>query len=439
MKNVLRAGLTGDRRGTRGNKGNRQGIASKAIACPGYAGNLHKSTQLLALQTREFACFARFFDIYTLSDSLPAPASATAPLPRWSVIAPLIGWLLLGTTQLNLNLSGGLDLLYSMLLAAGLFASVLAAVHHAEVVAHRVGEPYGTLVLALAVTVIEVALIVSLMLAGGPSTSALARDTVFAAVMIILNGMVGLCLLMGASRFKEQTFGLYGVSASLATLAAIAVLTLVLPNYTTSVPGPAYSASQLAFIAVVALVLYGMFVLVQTVRHRDYFLPSHAVGDEEVHAAPPSNKAAGISALLLLLCLVAVVLLAKGLAPVIEATVAAMGAPKALVGVIIAAVVLLPEALAALRAARANRLQTSLNLALGSALASIGLTIPAVAIVSLLTGWTLTLGLDTKSSVLLLLSLFVASLSLGTGRTTVLQGTVHLVIFAVYLFTTIVP
>ena len=387
--------------------------------------------------------FASFFEIYTLSDSLPHPASATTPLPRWSIAAPLIGWLLLGSTQLNLGLSGGLALLHSVLLAIGLFASVLAAVHHAEVVAHRVGEPYGTLVLALAVTVIEVALIVSLMLAGGPSTSALARDTVFAAVMLILNGMVGLCLLMGGSRFKEQTFGLLGVSASLATLAAISVLTLVLPNYTTTAPGPVYSPSQLAFIAVISLVLYGTFVLVQTVRHRDYFLPSDATGmaagDEEIHASPPSDKAAGLSALLLLVCLVAVVLLAKGLAPTIEVAVAAMGAPKALVGVIIAAVVLLPEGVAALRAARANRLQTSLNLALGSALASIGLTIPAVAMVSLLTGWTLTLGLDTKSSVLLLLSLFVTSLSLGTGRTTVLQGTVHLVIFAVYLFTTIVP
>lgn len=387
--------------------------------------------------------FCKLFEIYTLSDSFPHPASATAPLPRWSIAAPLMGWLLLGSTQLNLGLSDSSALLHSMLLAAGLFASVLAAVHHAEVVAHRVGEPYGTLVLALAVTVIEVALIVSLMLAGGPSTSALARDTVFAAVMLILNGMVGLCLLMGGSRFKEQTFGLLGVSASLATLAAISVLTLVLPNYTTTAPGPVYSPSQLAFIAVVSLVLYGTFVLVQTVRHRNYFLPSDATGkaasDEEAHAAPPSNKAAALSALLLLVCLVAVVLLAKGLAPTIEAAVAAMGAPKALVGVIIAAVVLLPEGVAALRAARANRLQTSLNLALGSALASIGLTIPAVAIVSLLTGWTLTLGLDTKSSVLLLLSLFVTSLSLGTGRTTVLQGTVHLVIFAVYLFTTIVP
>lgn len=355
-------------------------------------------------------------------------------LPLWSLMAPLVGWLLMGGMWLG---AGGS--LYAVLLTAGMMACVLAAVHHAEVIAHRLGEPYGTLVLAVAVTTIEVALIVSLMLSGGPSTTALARDTVFAAVMIILNGMVGLCLLAGSSRHGEQRFGLFGVSASLATLAAISVLTLVLPNYTTTVPGPFYSPGQLSFIAVVSLALYGTFVLVQTVRHRDYFLPDEAITNEEVHAAPPGNRVALTSAALLLACLAAVVLLAKALAPLIKSAVAQAGAPKALVGVVIAAVVLLPEGLAALRAARANRLQTSLNLALGSALASIGLTIPAVAIVSIATGLTLTLGLDDKSCVLLLLSLFVASLSLGTGRTTVLQGVVHLVIFASYLFTTVIP
>jgi Ca2+:H+ antiporter len=257
--------------------------------------------------------------------------------------------------------------------------------------------------------------------------------------MLILNGIVGLCLLVGGSRHREQSFGQHGVSASLATLAAIAVLTLVLPNFTTSLPGPVYNPSQLAFIAVISLVLYGTFALVQTVRHRDYFLPAEAATDATAHAERPGPGAAALAGGLLLACLAAVVLLGKALSPSIEAAVAAAGAPKALVGIIIAAVVLLPEALAALRAAQANRLQTSLNLAIGSALASIGLTIPAVAIVALATGWTLTLGIDPKSTVLLLLSLMVATLSLGTGRTTVLQGVVHLVIFAVYLFTTIVP
>lgn len=354
-----------------------------------------------------------------------------APLPLWSVAWPLVAWCLLAG-----NMTGMAGAWWITLLAAGLVGAVLAAVHHAEVVAHQVGEPYGTLVLALAITVIEVALIVSMMLAGGPQTTALARDTVFAAVMLILNGIVGLCLLAGGSKHREQTFGQLGVSASLTTLAAIAVLTLVLPNYTTSIPGPVYSSSQLAFVAVVSLVLYGTFVLVQTVRHRDYFLPQDA---EDAHAEPPGVKVAMASGSLLLAGLIAVVLLAKALAPTIEAAVDQAGAPKAVVGIIIAMVVLLPEGLAAYRAAQANRLQTSLNLALGSALASIGLTIPAVAIVSLATGWTLTLGLDVKSVVLLLLSLFVTSLSLSTGRTTVLQGTVHLVLLATYLFTTIVP
>jgi Ca2+:H+ antiporter len=363
------------------------------------------------------------------------PMSRSSALPLWSLLAPLAGWVLL----CSLWLWGGTGGFYVALLAAGMLACVLAAVHHAEVIAHKVGEPYGTLVLAVAVTVIEVALIVSLMLTGGPATTALARDTVFAAVMIILNGMVGLCMLVGGSRFGEQHFGLYGVSASLATLAAIAVLTLVLPNYTTSVAGPFYTVGQLGFIAVVSLALYGTFVLVQTVRHRDYFLPVQGSADEDAHAQPPSVQVALASLGLLLTCLAAVVLLAKSLAPAIEAAVLGAGAPLAVVGVIIAAVVLLPEGLAALRAARANRLQTSLNLALGSALASIGLTIPAVAIVSISTGWTLTLGLDAKSSILLMLSLLVATLSLGTGRTTVLQGVVHLVIFATYLFTTLFP
>lgn len=358
----------------------------------------------------------------------------TPAIPNWTVAAPVAAAILLG-----LHIGGVQGGLWTLLLTCTLFSTVMAAVHHAEVVAHRVGEPYGTLVLALAITIIEVALIVSLMLSGGPSTSALARDTVFAAVMLILNGMVGLCLLIGASRYGEQSFSLFGVSASLTTLAAIAMLTMVLPNYTTSVPGPIYSTSQLAFVALVSLVLYGTFVLVQAVRHRDYFLPPQALQDEEAHAAPPSNTTTLVSGFLLMSSLIAVVLLAKTLAPSVESMVTHWGAPKALVGIIIAAVVLLPEGVAAVRAASANRLQTSLNLALGSALASIGLTIPAVAVVSIATGWTLTLGLDNKSTVLLVLSLFVCTLSLSTGRTTILQGTVHLVLLATYLFTTIVP
>lgn len=326
-----------------------------------------------------------------------------------------------------------------LMVIAGLavIGGVFSAVHHAEVVAHRVGEPYGTLVLALAVTVIEVALIVSVMIAGGPDKAGLARDTVFAAVMIICNGLVGLCLLSGGVRHFEQGFQLQGALAALAVLAALTTLSLVLPNFATTLPGPVLSNAQLAFAGVASLVLYVSFVFVQTVRHRDYFLPENA--DLEDHAAPPSRQIAIVSLGLLVLSLVGVVGLAKVLTPTIEAGVAFVGAPKAVVGIAIAALVLLPEGLSALRAARSNRLQTSMNLALGSALASIGLTIPAVAAVSLLLDQPLLLGLGGKETVLLGLTLLLCVITLGTGRTTVLQGIVHLVVFSAFLFFAFVP
>ena len=321
-----------------------------------------------------------------------------------------------------------------------LVTCVLAAVHHAELVAQRLGEPLGTFLLALAVTTIEVGLIVALMLSGGPAAAAVARDAVFASVMIILNGMVGISLLVAALRHGEQSFNLYGVNATLSALAAISVITLVLPNATTSVPEQGYSTGQLAFVAVAALVLYGVFALVQAVRRRDYFLTtSGATLGISGPSAPPEAGVTGFAAGLLLSSLGVVVLLSKSLAPTIEAAVDAAGAPRAVVGVAIAAIVLLPEGLAALKAARANRLQSSLNLALGSAMASIGLTIPAVAAVSIATGWTLVLGLDMKATILLGLSLLTATLSLGTGKTIGLQGVVHLVIFGTYLVTTVTP
>jgi Ca2+:H+ antiporter len=353
-------------------------------------------------------------------------------MKRWTIFAPIAAWLLLGL--------GAWVPVAAAALAFILVLTILAAVHHAEVVAHKVGEPFGTFLLAIAVTVIELGLIVTLTAAAGEGAATLARDTVFAAVMIILNGLVGTCIFIGAIRHKEQIFQQTGVSASLATISALTVLTLILPNFTVSEGGPVYSASQLGFVAVVSFLLYATFVAVQTVRHRDYFLPAkNACADADVHADPPSTRHAAVSGLMLLGCLGAVVLLAKSLAPPIEGAVAAAGAPPAIVGVIIAAFVLLPEGVAAVRAALANRLQTSLNLGLGSALATIGLTIPAVAALSLFADIPISLGLDAKSTVLLFLTLLVASLSLGTGKTTVLQGAVHLMIFAVYLFTTIVP
>ncbi|WKB54989.1 calcium:proton antiporter [Eleftheria terrae] len=322
---------------------------------------------------------------------------------------------------------------------AGLIGAVLAAVHHAEVVAHRVGEPFGTLVLAVAITIIEVALMVSLMLTGGPDKAALPRDTVFSAVMIICNGVVGLCLLAGGIRHREQSFRIEGASSGLAALVALSTLSLVLPSFTTSSPGATYTTMQLAFAAVASLVLWAVFVFVQTVRHRDYFLPAQDIANEDAHAVPPTPRQAWISFSLLMLALVAVVGLAKVLSPGIESAVAAAGAPKAVIGIAIALLVLLPETWAAVRAARADRLQTSLNLALGSALASIGLTIPAVAAASVVLDMPLELGLAPKDMVLLALTFLVGTITLGTGRTNVMQGAVHLVLFAAFLFLALAP
>jgi len=355
-----------------------------------------------------------------------------ARTPRWTWIWPALAWAILLITSF---LGGGL-----IVASAGvaLLGSVFAAVYHAEVVAHRVGEPFGTLVLALAVTCIETALIVSVMVAAPAEKADLARDTVFAAVMIVCNGIVGVCLLMGAARHHEQGFQLQGASAALAVLTALTGLTLILPNYAASGLGPLYSTAQLIFAGLVSLVLYGSFVFVQTVRHRDYFLPIQT-DNEEIHAPRPATMTAVLSGGLLLVSLVAIVGLAKVLTPTVEFAVAYLDVPKAVVGIIIAALVLLPESLAALRTAMNNRLQTSLNLALGSSLATIGLTIPAVAVVSVTMHQPLVLGLDDKDQVLLALTLLLAWITLGTGRTTVLQGIVHLVIFGVFLFFAVMP
>lgn len=356
-----------------------------------------------------------------------------ARTPWWTWMWPVLaGVILLMTPFLG---GGGF-----IAVAAGvaLLATVFAAVYHAEVVAHRVGEPFGTLILALAVTTIETALIVSVMVAAPAEKAGLARDTVFAAVMIVCNGIVGSCLLWGGVRHHEQGFQVQGASAALAVLAVLTGLTLVLPNYAASELGPLYSTPQLVFAGLVSLVLYGSFVFIQTVRHRDYFLPFQG-DDQEAHAPPPADRTAVLSAGLLLVSLVAIVGLAKILTPTVELGIAYVDVPKAVVGVIIAALVLLPEGLAAVRAAQSNRLQTSLNLALGSALATIGLTIPAVAAVSIVLGQRLELGLNEKDQFLLVLTVLLGVITLGTGRTTVLQGIVHLVLFAVFLFLAVVP
>jgi Ca2+:H+ antiporter len=353
---------------------------------------------------------------------------------QWATLVPIAAAAVLGAAFL---LTPGMGLITVCALA--LVGAVIAAVHHAEVVAHRVGEPFGTLVLAVAITVIEVALIISLMLAGGDDKAMLPRDTIFSAVMIICTGVVGVCLLVGGLHHHEQSFHLDGANSALAALVALAGLSLVLPTFTTSAGEGIYTLSQLAFVGVSSLVLWAAFVFVQTVRHRDYFLPPADAANEDVHALPPTVAQAWASFGLLIVSLVSVVGLAKQLSPTIEAGVAAMGAPKAVIGIAIALLVLLPETWAAVRAARADRLQTSMNLALGSALASIGLTIPAVVLASVLLDLPLVLGLAPKDIVLLTLTFLVSTITLATGRTNVMQGAVHLVLFAAFLFLALVP
>ena len=325
------------------------------------------------------------------------------------------------------------------LLLAG---AVLAAVHHAEVVAHRVGEPFGSLVLAVAVTVIEVALIVTLMIAGAGAAETLARDTVFAAVILTCNGIVGLSILAGTRNGSVVLFNAEGSGAALATVATLTTLGLVVPNFTTSSPGPVFSPAQLTFAAVTALALYGLFVALQTGRHSDYFLAVTADGqvlDADQHATPSSTRKALTSLALLLAALVGVVGNAKLVSPTIERAVAAAGFPVSVVGVVIAMLILLPETLAAVRAARRGRMQISLNLAFGSAMASIGLTIPTLAIASIWLPVPLHLGLDATHIVLFALTCVVAVLTVVPGRATLLQAGVHLALLAAYLFLAINP
>lgn len=328
-----------------------------------------------------------------------------------------------------------------ILMAVLLIAAVINAVHQAEVIAHKTGEPLGTLVLAVSVTIIEVALIVSIMLSAGPDGALIARDSVFAAIMIVMNGVIGISILLGCCRHRVLSFRLEGVNSSLAVLIALTVLTLIVPNFTTTTSGPTFSNGQLIFAGVLSFVLYGIFIFVQTIRHRDYFLlPNEAeLTEPKSHAPIPSNTKTFVSVILLLISLIAVVLLAKALSPSIELAIDTMGAPRAVVGIAIALLVLLPEGVAATRAAIDNRLQTSLNLSLGSALACIGLTIPAVAFVSIVFDMPLSLGIDTLGMIFLGLTFLLSILTIAIGRATLLQGAVHLVVFASYLFLSLVP
>ena len=355
-------------------------------------------------------------------------------MPLWTWLIPLLSFGLLVAAAVV-----GVGVFLAVVCCAALLGTVIAAVHHAEVVAHRVGEPFGTLVLALAVTVIEASLILSMMVAGGDDMATLPRDTIYAATMIICNGVVGLCLLVGGVAHGEQAFRVEGAGAGMAALVAMATLTLALPVFTTTTSGGTYSASQLVFVAVVSGALWAVFVFVQTIRHRDYFVPTVNPSDPETHAEPPPVRIAWLSFGVLVLGLVTVVGLAKVLSPLIEGVVEAAGAPRAVVGIVIAMLVLLPEGWAATRAAHADRLQTSMNLAIGSALASIGLTVPVVVLASLVYHLPLVLGLGSKDLVLLTVTFLVSAFTLGTGRTSMMQGAVHLVLLAAFLFLAFVP
>ncbi len=366
---------------------------------------------------------------------------------------PVLGLVLLAATW-GRDLAPGVSALVGVLLVG----AVLAAVHHAEVVAHRIGEPFGSLVLAVAVTVIEVALIVTLMITSSKDTETLARDTVFAAVMISINGIVGLVLVVGALKHRLAVFNPEGTGSALATVITLASLTLVLPRFTTGEAGPRFSGAQLAFAAAASLALYGLFVFTQTVRHRDFFLPvenrngiparvaadgtvtgGFDDGDADGHADPPGRREALTSLGLLCLALVAVVGLAKVASATVEDGVEALGFPQAFVGVVIAMLVLLPESIAATRAASRNRVQISLNLAYGSAMASIGLTIPTIAVASIWLSGPLSLGLEPVQMVLLAISVVVAVLTVVPGRAKPLAGGVHLVLFAAFVFLAISP
>ena len=359
-----------------------------------------------------------------------------ASIPAWTWIAPALASGLL--TLKFASIIPADNALVQVLAGILLGAAVFAAVHHAEVLALKLGEPFGSILLAVAVTVIEVGLIISIMLSGAEGSASVARDTIFSAVMIVLNGVVGLCLVMGGQRHFEQTFQLQGASAALAVLGTLATLALILPNYTSATVGPYYSAVQLVLVGALSLALWCIFVFVQTVKHRDYFLD--ASGDEpDMAHEKPSDRVALWSLALLLASLTAVVLLAKVLSYPLDMGIAALGLPQAFVGVVVAAIVLLPESLAAVKSALSNRLQNSINLSIGSAIASIGLTIPTVAVVSLMLDQKIALGISPSGVTLLVLTLFVGTLTLGTGRTTVLQGAVHLVIFATFLLISAVP
>jgi Ca2+:H+ antiporter len=363
--------------------------------------------------------------------------SAYGPMPRSAWLFPALAMVLFAAATASgyVFAPSAVGGLFAAVLLLILFGTVFAAVHHAEMIAERIGEPFGTLLLTLAVTIIEVALIATIMLGDKPAP-ALARDTVFAVVMIVCNGLVGLCIFIGGLRYREQDFQVAGANLYLSVLFVFATITLVMPNYTLTAPGPYYSSLQLAVVSVVTVLLYAVFLYTQTIRHRDYFVGG---AGSSPHGEAISNRMLALSIALLLLALIAVVLLAKKFSLVVDVVTAKIGAPPAFAGVLVAILILLPEGVAAVSAARKNDLQKSINLALGSSLATIGLTIPAVAVAAHTLDMQLVLGLSNQDMVILLLTFILSMLTFGTGRTNILFGMVHMVVFAVFVFMVFVP
>ena len=318
-------------------------------------------------------------------------------------------------------------------LFAVIMGAAFAVVHHAEGLAIRLGEPLGTLVLTLAVIGIEVMMISAVMLTG-EGKPALARDAMFGVVMIVLNGMIGLSLLLGGLRHREQEYNLQGANSFLSLIVPLTVLGLVLPNFTEASPGPTLSAFQSAFMVVMSIAIYVLFLIIQNWRHREYFVRPVAgqaiAATEGNHGETNSLTYHGI---LLVTYLLPVVFLAEEIALPIDHGIEVLHAPAALGGFLVAALILSPESLSATRAALANDLQRSINILLGSVLASIGLTIPAVLTIGLVTGKTVVLGLDPANSVLLVLTLAVSALTFARDRTNVLLGAVHLLLFLAYV------
>src|SRR6059058_1551267 len=324
------------------------------------------------------------------------------------------------------------------LFAVILWAAVCVA-RHADCLAIKLGEPYGTLILTLSAISIEVVMISTAMLHGANNPT-LGRDAIFAVIMIALNGLVGLCLLLGGLRYREQHYNLQGVNAYLNVIMALAVLGLVLPIFTTSTSGPTFSTEQEIFLVVVSLLLYAIFLLIQTVRHRRYFVDSsdNAAGTNSVQHSL-QTRSAPFHATMLLLYLVAVICLAERFAIPLDNSIEKFNMPQAFGGAIIAALVLSPEGFGAIDASLRNQLQRSINILLGSVLATIGLTIPAVVTIGLVTKRSVTLGVQGGNLPLLLLTLAVSVVTFSSRRTNILQGCVHLLLFAVFVLLIFAP